>query len=116
MKDLPESVATEIRKAFEAWVIHPPLERGISRYAENGAWPGAYTDYKVHLAWDTWQEAYRLAWDAALEEAAKVCDRLARDATVRAKIGDDPEIQVEYVFNSEWLAKAIHSLKLGAKP
>ena len=54
----------EIRTRFEAWVTSSPFERDAARYPDDAseyAWPGAYCDYKVAIAWDAWQEATKQA-------------------------------------------------------
>ncbi len=55
---------TDERVAFEAWASSPPMEFDLTRFPETGAWPGVYTRYHVHCAWDAWQAR------AALEAAA----------------------------------------------
>lgn len=43
-----------LREEFERWVQRPPMERSIERLGPDSAWPGAYKDYPVHLAWEAW--------------------------------------------------------------
>lgn len=45
------------RQKFEDWIGSPPFERNTSRYPETkeSAWPGAYKEYEVELAWEAWQ-------------------------------------------------------------
>lgn len=61
----------EQRKAFEAWISAPPLEKDVRRYPqepERFAWPGVYRVYEVQVAWEAWQEATRLAVPAGEEK------------------------------------------------
>lgn len=51
---------SEVRRQFEAWVSAAPFERSIERFADNPvrhAWPGAYRDITVDLAWQAWLES-----------------------------------------------------------
>ena len=64
----------DIRQEFEAWITAPPFEKDVHIGDENSDWPGAYTDYRVHLAWDAYQAGRRAGELAMRERAAKVCD------------------------------------------
>lgn len=48
------------RVKFEKWITAPPFEKPTHRNpqdAEVTAWPGAYKDYEVELAWEAWVAA-----------------------------------------------------------
>ena len=48
------------RQRFESWISAPPFERPVSRWPDDPskyAWPGAYVDIDVELAWEAWKEA-----------------------------------------------------------
>jgi hypothetical protein len=54
----------EMRARFEAWVTSFPFERSVSRNPDDDskyAWPGAYREYEVELAWEAWREATKQA-------------------------------------------------------
>lgn len=53
-----EDGGAAMRAAFEKWISRPPFERDTARFSDLDAWPGAYRDYPVHLAWDAWQAAW----------------------------------------------------------
>ena len=80
------------REAFEAWITAPPFEKDIHRGDENSDWPGAYTDYRVHLAWDAWQARTALA-DAERARVAKRCAEIARGWVEGEKIAQDIEAE-----------------------
>ena len=49
-----------VREKFEAWISAPPMELCVDRFnADHPSWPNCYKNYKVHLAWDAWQAAWR---------------------------------------------------------
>lgn len=45
------------RQAFEKTMGKPPYEFEFGRMGDHQAWPGSYSSYSVHCAWDAWQEA-----------------------------------------------------------
>jgi hypothetical protein len=60
------------REAFEAWISAPPFERETDRFPQDEtkfAWPGAYRDYKVELAWEAWQAACQWREQSAKDSA-----------------------------------------------
>lgn len=61
---------SESRKEFEAWISAPPIERGVGRFPNNGAWPEQYAQYEVQLAWEAWKEAMNLKWSSELPKVA----------------------------------------------
>lgn len=55
-----EKPEVELRKSFEQWISAPPFECDIARNPNDGTktvWPGQYCSYKVHLAWQAWEES-----------------------------------------------------------
>ena len=70
-----EDGGAAMRAAFEAWISRPPFEKDIARFSDLDTWPGAYTSYSVHLAWDAWQAA---------SLAARTPGETARSALSRA--------------------------------
>ena len=85
------------RQAFEALITAPPIDLGIGRFDDRGAWPGSYRSYDVDLAW----QAYKAATNAALELAAEVCDNLSANGMI---------VQ-EWQTAADYCADAIRQLK-----
>lgn len=66
---------TDHRAEFEAWATATPREFDVSRYNALGAWPGAYTEYHVHCAWEAWQHLSATI-DALREENGRLRESL----------------------------------------
>lgn len=52
------------REKFEAWITSPPVERSTFRWPvddEKYACPGQYQDRSVQLAWEAWEQTFRLS-------------------------------------------------------
>lgn len=48
------------RESFEKFISSPPFEKSVDRWPDNPdrhAWPGAYKQMDVRLAWECWKEA-----------------------------------------------------------
>ena len=46
---------TDSRAQFEKFISSPPYELTPERLPETSAWPGAYNDIGMQLAWEAWQ-------------------------------------------------------------
>lgn len=71
-----DDLAAIVREAFEAFIKAPPFEEITLRYPNDEtkyAWPGQYRNSRVQLAWEAWQEAYRLAVQRTAEACARAC-------------------------------------------
>ena len=60
----PDSVRCpyDCRAEFEKWISSPPFERVPTRYGNDPtkyAWPGAYDEIDVELAWQCWLASFR---------------------------------------------------------
>lgn len=65
----------ESLKAFEQTISSPPFELELDRYPNDPtkhAWPGAYQDYRVHLAHDIWQAAVKFATNRERERCQEI--------------------------------------------
>lgn len=51
---------TKLRETFEKWMSGAHGEKSLVRYPidATSAWPGAYKDETVELAWESWQTAW----------------------------------------------------------
>lgn len=50
-------MSDDMRAAFEAWITQPPYELTLERLPDTSAWPGAYNDIGMQLAWEAWQQS-----------------------------------------------------------
>jgi hypothetical protein len=74
-----------MRECFEAIISQSPFELSTKRYPKelstkrypddefNQAWPGAYVDIEVDLAWELFQAGYK----AGVKDSAELCERFA---------------------------------------
>ncbi len=91
--DTPEEMSVDERVAFEAWA-------GVEYEAK------APLKAKALSEWDMCKLAFRAAWHAATERAAKICEGRA-DCIRNFKGPKDPELVKRYIWASEDCASEI---------
>ena len=68
-----------LREQFEKWISAPPFELQVTRWPmspDEYAWPGAYRDMNVDLAWQAWQQSMECC---APYPVFDILERLYRD-------------------------------------
>lgn len=59
------SVEERERRVFEAWIVKPPYQKDITRWASDHAvFPNQYRCYDTQLAWEAWWARTQFLWVA----------------------------------------------------